>query len=485
MLNIIRIGDKPIEMQLEVDEQLPSELYGDELRIKQIMNNLLSNAFKYTDKGKVRLAVSGHKKDDFYVLTLSVSDTGQGMRQKDLKRLFTEYSRFNLSYNRSTEGTGLGMTITKRLVRMMDGDINVTSVFGKGSEFIVTLHLQISNNEVIGKETKERLEQFMFIKNSNETSSQVLIKPMPYGNVLIVDDIETNLFVARGLIEPYRIKVETLTSGQEAIDLIRSGRSFDIIFMDHMMPGLDGIETTKIIRGLGYTKPIIALTANAIVGAKSLFLENEFNGYVSKPIDLRNLDKYLVKYITESHKDEAEEFEKSGIPTAAQVNEIPLNEQIIKAFIGDVTRSLPVIIKTSRELDFKLFATTVHGIKSASANCGLTEISECAKELETAGNNQNTAIIDEKAPVLISMLEEFLSQNSGVLDQTFAASDDNRISVLLSDLKKACDDYDENEAGKIISEIRNLEHSQKTGKLLEKVENYILHSEFEEAYDEL
>ncbi|MDR0984606.1 MAG: response regulator [Ruminococcus sp.] len=485
MLNIIRIGNKPIEMKLEVDEHLPSELYGDELRIKQIMNNLLSNAFKYTDKGTVRLAVSGHKKDDFYVLTLTVSDTGQGMRQKDLKRLFTEYSRFNLSHNRSTEGTGLGMTITKRLVRMMDGDINVTSVFGKGSEFIVTLHLQISNDEVIGKETKEHLEQFMFIKNSNEAASQVLIKPMPYGNVLIVDDIETNLFVAKGLIEPYRIKVETLTSGQETIALIRSGRSFDIIFMDHMMPGLDGVKTTEIIRSLGYEKPIIALTANAIVGAKSLFLENGFNGYISKPIDLRDLNKYLVRYVLESHKDEAEKFEKSKMPTPASSKVIPIGEQIIKAFTGDVTRRLPVIVKTSKERDFQLFATTVHGIKSAAANCGLTEISECAKELETAGKNQDTVTIDEKAPVLINMLKEFLRQNSGVFDKTFAASDDSRVSSLLTALKQSCNDYDENEAENIISQIRNLEHTQKTGELLDKVENHILHSEFEEAYEEL
>jgi signal transduction histidine kinase/DNA-binding NarL/FixJ family response regulator len=485
MLNIVRIGEKPIEMLLEADENLPSKLLGDELRIKQIMNNLLSNAFKYTEKGTVRLALSGQASKGFFALTLSVSDTGQGMKQSDLDRLFSEYSRFNSSNNRLTEGTGLGLNITKRLVSMMDGDISVKSVFGAGSEFTVVLNLRIADSEIIGKDAKERLEQFKFIKHTNEEDGKLLIKPMPYGRVLIVDDIETNLFVAQGLIEPYLVNVKTAKSGQEAIDIIKSGESFDIIFMDHMMPGLDGVETVKIIRSLGYTKPIVALTANAIVGTKALFLENGFNGYVSKPIDLRALNEYLEKYILDCHKEEAEKLNKSDFSQAVAVSEFTPDEKIVKAFIGDVSRSLPVLKKTWKEGDFKLFATTSHGIKSAAANCALNEISACAKELEMAGKSEDTAVIDEKAPVLISLLEEFLSKHSDDSNQNFAENDDDAIAALLSALKESCNDYDETAAVKIIGQIRTLSHTKLTDELLIKVEAYILHSEFEEAYEEL
>ncbi|MDR0903525.1 MAG: response regulator [Ruminococcus sp.] len=481
MLNIVRIGNKPIEMVLEVDENLPCKLFGDELRIKQVMNNLLSNAFKYTEKGLVRLVVKSSFEADFCNVTISVSDTGQGISKADLNRIFTQYLRFNASQNRTTEGTGLGLNITKRLVTMMDGDITVRSVLGQGSDFTVLIRLKISDRTPIGKDTKERLEQFRFIKGANKEISKFIIKPMPYGKVLVVDDIETNLFVAKGLIEPYRINVETATSGQAAIDLIKSGKSYDIIFMDHMMPELDGVETTKIIRQMGYTKPIIALTANAIVGTKSLFFENGFDGYVSKPIDLRNLNEYLERYILECHKEEAGEH--GGI-TIEATNFAP-NEQIIKAFCGDAKRSLPVLEKSREDGDLKLFATTAHGIKSAAANCGEPEISECAKELEAAGKSGDTAVINAKTPVLIKLLEDFLSQHSDVSAAAFAERDDENIATLLSALKQSCEDYDEEGAENLIREIRGLSHTEKTDELLEKVEGYILHSEFEEAAGEL
>jgi CheY-like chemotaxis protein len=363
---------------------------------------------------------------------------------------------------------------------MMGGDITVRSVFGVGSEFTVKVRLRIYDAKFIGKETKERLEQFRFIKQTNEMSNEVVIKPMPYGKVLVVDDIETNLFVAQGLLEPYRIETETASSGQAAIDLIKSGKSFDIIFMDHMMPGLDGVQTTKIIRSSGYKKPIVALTANAIVGTKSLFLENGFNGYVSKPIDLKNLNEYLVKFILECHKDEAEKLEKSAAAPAPAKATIS-KDKIIGAFKKDAARSIPVLKKTSEDSDFKLFATTTHGIKSAAANCGLSEISELAKELETAGKNEDASFIAEKAPVLITLLKDFLSENSIEDLKIFSEDDDEKIPNLLSRLKDSCGDYDEAEAVKLIREIRSLPHTKATAKLLEDVETHILHSEFEEA----
>jgi signal transduction histidine kinase/diacylglycerol kinase family enzyme/DNA-binding response OmpR family regulator len=306
-LNMVRIGSKPIEFKMSLGSNLPEKLIGDELRIKQILNNILSNAFKYTDKGNVNFDISGSKTADGFMAVFTVSDTGQGMHEEELQTLFDEYSRFNKIANRKTEGTGLGMNITGQLISLMGGTIDVKSTFGEGSTFTVSLPLKVlPDTRVISADIRNRLRSFTFGATEKIGERRREIRdPLPYGTVLVVDDVETNLYVAEGLLKPYGVNITTVMSGFEAIDLIKSGKTFDIIFMDHMMPEMDGIETVIKIREMGYTLPIAALTANAIVGNETLFRESGFDDFISKPIDIRDLNRILMKFIRDRHPEQA------------------------------------------------------------------------------------------------------------------------------------------------------------------------------------
>ncbi|MCL2845967.1 MAG: ATP-binding protein, partial [Chitinivibrionia bacterium] len=222
-VNVVRIGSKPIEFMLDVDENLPSSLFGDELRLKQILNNLLSNAIKYTDEGHVKLSVNHTICGEEAILRFVVEDTGQGMKEEDCKRLFSEYARFNTEANRSTEGAGLGLNITKRLVEMMRGTITAESEYGKGTTFTVELKQGIVKCRPIGEELAVKLNNFTFSGEKQVSKLRLNREYMPYGKVLVVDDVDTNLFVAKGLLMPYGINVETVNSGFAALDKIKEG----------------------------------------------------------------------------------------------------------------------------------------------------------------------------------------------------------------------------------------------------------------------
>jgi len=308
-LNVMRFENKQIQFELDVDENIPIALFGDELRIKQILNNILTNAFKYTDSGKISMTASVEDKtsesgeNPLMLLIFRVSDTGCGMTHEQIDKLFDEYTRFNLEANRETEGTGLGMSITNRLVNLMDGEIFVESELNKGSTFTVKLPQGIiPGTEIIGKELAENINKYSLGKSTHiKKSAHIIREYMPYGKVLVVDDMEPNLYVARGLLSPYGLSIETALSGKESIEKIKEGLIFDIIFMDHFMPEMDGIEAVKIIHNLGYTRPIVAMTANALTGHAEMFAENGFDGYISKPIDKRKLNDMLNKMIRDKY----------------------------------------------------------------------------------------------------------------------------------------------------------------------------------------
>jgi len=302
-MNVMRFDGKPITFKLYIDETLPYYLLGDELRIKQILNNLLSNAFKYTESGTINLSIFKleYNQDDEIKLVLKVSDTGQGMTQEQIDLLFDEYSRFNYAANRKTVGTGLGMNITRNLIRLMDGEIFVESEPDHGSTFTVYLPQKTVNDAILGKELAQDIQNF---HTSQALKKRVSInrEPMPYGNVLIVDDMIVNIDVAKGLLTLYQLNIDTANSAFEAIEKIRSGNTYDIIFMDHMMPIMDGIEATETIRASGYELPIVALTANAVAGQAEMFLEHGFNDFISKPINVHKLDYLLNNLIKDKYK---------------------------------------------------------------------------------------------------------------------------------------------------------------------------------------
>jgi signal transduction histidine kinase/CheY-like chemotaxis protein len=295
-MNLFRIASKPVQFKADIDPALPERLYGDEIRVKQILNNLLSNAGKYTDEGTITLRVRGKTEGSDIVLSFSVEDTGRGIREDNLEQIFSEYRRFDEEMDRDIEGTGLGLSITKKLAEMMDGAITVQSVYHQGSVFTVTIRQMIISSVPMGRVDT-------FDSSGNGEPPRIVYFQKPDAQILVVDDMTTNLRVAQALLRPYEFKVSCVTSGRQAVEIIREEQfKFDLIFMDHMMPGMNGIETVQIIRNeiktaYAQTVPIIALTANAIVGNEKMFLENGFQGFLSKPIDIVKLDQILRIWI--------------------------------------------------------------------------------------------------------------------------------------------------------------------------------------------
>ncbi|MDR0555306.1 MAG: response regulator [Treponema sp.] len=299
-LNIPRIGAKPIVFEFLPDENLPGKLFGDELRIKQILNNLLSNAIKYTREGTVRFEAFMEGPN---TLVCRVSDTGIGIRKEDMGRLFTEYSQLDTKANRKIEGAGLGLAITKMLLDLMGGSVEVQSEYGAGSVFTARLPQRIVDATPIGSERAERLKSLDF--TGTETPGQALVPAAINKDIriLAVDDVDINLEVVKGIMEPYGFTVDCVRSGNEAVEKIRAGAPrYDLALMDHMMPGMDGIEAARIIREELHTDyarnlPIVALTANALAGNEEMFLAKGFNAFLSKPIDIKRLDEVLKELL--------------------------------------------------------------------------------------------------------------------------------------------------------------------------------------------
>jgi PAS domain S-box-containing protein len=325
-LNIIRIESKPITFKLDIDEDLPESLFGDDLRIKQVLNNLLSNAFKYTKKGVVTLSVTLSSgvtttsldttsydtvtDSDCVWVSFLISDTGIGIRQEDIAKLFSDYYQVDTRANREIEGTGLGLSITKKFVDLMGGDITVESEYGKGTTFRVRIRQGFVSGKTIGKETAENLRAFRYYTDSKKRAQGKFTRQnLSYAKVLVVDDFPTNLDVAAGMLGKYKIQVDCLTGGQEAVDRIAAGEPvYNVVFMDHMMPGMDGVEATKKIRALGtkYAEnlPIIALTANAVAGNEQMFLDNGFSAFLPKPFNVMLLDSIIQRWVRDKEKEQ-------------------------------------------------------------------------------------------------------------------------------------------------------------------------------------
>ncbi len=279
-----RIGDKPLEFNVNIAKDLPEYLNGDYVRLKQIAVNLLTNAVKYTKKGSITLNVDIVKKDNICRLIISVKDTGIGIKKENLEKIFTKFERLDLEKNITIEGTGLGLAITKKLVELMHGKIVVDSTYGKGSNFTVAIDQKIVNKVKTIKEVKEE-----------KPTKQVNLKGK---KVLIVDDNLINLKVAARLLLSYKIETEEVSSGFDCLKNIKDGKKYDMILMDDMMPKMSGVETFKKLQEIeGFDTPVIALTANAIAGMKENYLKEGFNDYISKPIDKKELERVLTTYL--------------------------------------------------------------------------------------------------------------------------------------------------------------------------------------------
>jgi PAS domain S-box-containing protein len=494
-LNIVRIGSKPIEFTLDINKNMPAKLIGDELRLKQILNNLLSNAIKYTEKGSIKLSISHFPQGEDVMLRFVVKDTGQGIKPEDQELLFSEYSRFNIKANRATEGTGLGLYITKKLADMMGGAVVVESEYGKGSMFIVRVRQKAVKCSAIGAEVAQRLHDFTFTGDRQIAKLQITREPMPYGSVLIVDDVETNLYVAEGLLSPYKLKIEMTNSGFAAIEKVKGGNFYDIIFMDQMMPNMDGIETTERLRGLGYNGIIVALTANALIGNDEMFIQNGFNGFISKPIDVRHLNEVLNKFIRDRHPEEAKEY-KAQETTEAQTAAMPQDEtgmKILQIFRRDAEKAIVTLREAIREGgiggDIKLFTTTAHAIKSALANIGETETSGLAFDLEKAGLSGDMEFIAAHTESFIKTLETLIkdfapAETTGEDEKT--VEDTAYLTEQMRIVRNACENYDDAEAYAALDLLKERKWKTGTAAVLEKIRDMLfLHSDFDGAAEQV
>ena len=279
-----RLGDKPIELITKIDASIPQVLYGDASRLKQICVNILTNAVKYTKEGSIIFSINSVIKNDVCRLIISVEDTGIGIKQENLNKLFNKFERLDLKDNITIEGTGLGLAITKKLVDMMNGKIVVQSVFGKGSKFTVSIDQRIVKNPTIKVEAIDTTHEHIEVKNKT---------------VLVVDDNKINLKVAERLLQTYGVLVECVESGFICIDNLKSGKKYDLILMDDMMPRMSGVETLQKIKVEipEFDIPVIALTANALTGMREKYLADGFNDYLAKPINKDELNRVINEYL--------------------------------------------------------------------------------------------------------------------------------------------------------------------------------------------
>jgi CheY-like chemotaxis protein len=512
VLNIMRIGDKPIKFHLHVDGTLPSRLFGDELRIKQIFNNILSNAFKYTREGDVDWTVScerGTPDDDGVWLVSSVKDSGIGIRKEDLNNLFSDYSQVDARSNREIEGTGLGLSITKRMVEMMDGSIMVESEYGKGSTFTVRLRQKFVSGVVIGDEVARNLMTLHYSSNKRLSHKKLVRVQIPYAKVLVVDDVATNLDVAKGLMKPYGMTVDCANSGQQAIELIRSEKMrYNAVFMDHMMPGMDGIEATRIIReeiGTEYARnvPVIALTANAIVGNEKMFLAHGFQAFLSKPIDIMAMDAVIRQWVrNKALEPQADPKGESGqedppydsspeislysgghykewdIP-AVPVAKIPgINvEEGLERLGGDVgtywdvmksfARNTSLLLKEIRggaffEKNINGYAVIVHGIKGSSRSIGANDLGSRAEALERAAKAGDYEFVRKNHDAFIQAADQLL-EGINVEIRRMAEEDQKPLKAepakqILEDLAEACRGFDIDGVDRAMEELESCEY---------------------------
>jgi CheY-like chemotaxis protein/HPt (histidine-containing phosphotransfer) domain-containing protein len=463
------------------------------------LNNLLSNAFKYSASGTVRLSVSTEKvdgNDNEVTLFVKVSDTGQGMTQEQVSKLFDGYFRFNMKANRTTEGTGLGMSITRNLITLMNGDIFIESEPGKGSVFTVRLPQGKVGPDVLGKEMAESLNQFRASDRVQMKRVQILREPMPYGSVLIVDDVETNIYVASGLLSPYQLKVDSADSGAAAIEKIKSGNVYDIIFMDHMMPEMDGIKATKIIREMGYKKPVVALTANAVAGQADVFLKNGFDDYISKPIDIRQLNNVLNKLIRDVQPSQVVETARKNVRAHNEQSSgskpVALNARFAEIFARDALKALSTLDGIAEKNDYgnednmRTYIINVHGMKSALAAIGKNDLSAEALKLEKAGREKEIETIKSGTPVFLNSLRAFVEEIKPKKETDgIGKTDEDKpyLKEMLLAIKTACAEFDEKTADKSLTELRKKTWSKETNEFLGTITEQLLHSDFDEIAD--
>ena len=416
----VRSDEKDLYFDVDVDETLPVRLYGDSGKIKQITLNLLTNAVKYTDEGgftfSVKVTDRNDESDDIK-LRISVKDTGIGVKSEDMDKLFTAYERLDEEKNSGIQGTGLGLDISRRFAELLGGDLTCESEYGKGSEFILTLSQKIVDSKPVGVFTEH---------DDNDAKGPYVPQFIaPDADVLVVDDNPMNLNVIKGLLKATKMFVTTAKSGEECLEKIRYG-SFNVVLLDHMMPGMDGVETLERIRETHPDLPVYALTANAAAG-EEFYLSKGFNGYLAKPIDSVALEHAIMKHLPEEIMERATEND-----AVEDLTEIPGNMKWIesvpgittedgikaaggissylfalKLFLDTIDDNSKVIEEAYNADNLKLYTVKVHALKTSARIIGANDLSSLAEQLENAGNHKDKDFIDDNTDKLLKDYRQY------------------------------------------------------------------------------
>ena len=416
-LTKIKLQNKPVSFIMQINEKLPSWLYGDEVRIRQIINNFLSNAVKYTKEGNITFELDFEEKtDEQILLVITVRDTGIGIKEEDLGKLFESFTRIEEKRNRNIEGTGLGLNLTKNLVNLMGGEVFAESTYGKGSCFTAKIPQKIADAKPMGDFGK-RYQQYLSTSDDDKLSFLA-----PDAKILVVDDVTMNLKVVEGLLKATKIQIDTAVSGSECLECVKT-TPYQMIFLDHMMPEMDGLETLEHMKNLADNPnaqtPVIMLTANAIVGAKEEYMEAGFTDYLTKPIRETELLEMILKYLPEElvcenggqgieKSQDAQDMEqpeaggegaeplqrleqlegldvKTGLTYC--MNEEDFYIEMLQEFLqADKASQLKHFLA---EEDWDNYRTTVHALKSTSLTIGAAHLSGEAKALEMAAKEGN------------------------------------------------------------------------------------------------
>ncbi len=492
LLNMIsaKAQDKGLDLEINVDGTMPTTLVGDEVRIKQCVTNVLTNAVKYTEHGTVTMNVSYKKIDeDNIMLGFQVVDTGIGIKEEDLSKLFSPFERIEEIRNRTIEGTGLGMSIVKKLLAMMDTKLVVKSVYGEGSDFSFEVRQQVDSWEELGDFKKRYQEYLQSLEKYHEKFKA------PDAEILVVDDTVMNLTVVKGLLKNTQIKVDTAESGKETLEKVTK-KKYDAIFIDHRMPEMDGIETLaamKVLEGnLCKDVPCVALTANAGAGAREEYLAAGFDDYLSKPVNGEILEDMLKELLPKEKilsAAEINETQDNIIDTSDFLNDlqgISLEEaltncgsrevliDVAKEFLISIDSKADSIEKYALEKDYRNYTVFVHALKSSARLIGAMQLSEQAAYLEKCGNEENEIEIENKTPDLLKLYRSYKDKLSAASDKENAdlsEIDPVELTGALSDMKELVEAYDFDTADGIMKMLEEYkipdDYSEKFGRIKE------------------
>ncbi len=503
----IPLRKKKLRLALDIASDVPYKLSGDEVHLRQIIGNLLSNAVKYTQTGTVTLHLAWEKQEnDGLLLKIAVEDTGVGVKEKDIARIFETFNRLDMEASRNEEGTGLGLAVTNQLVSMMGGKLEVKSEFGKGSIFSFAIPQKIINSSPLG-DFQEQYDKS--VRNSISYREKFIA---PLAKILVVDDNAMNLAVAQDLLRKTKLQIDVASSGGECLEMLKR-KEYHLICMDHMMPVMDGVQTLQAIRAMednpSRNIPVIALTANAVVGAKEFYLNAGFEDYLSKPIEPDKLEDIMIQYLPKElvYLTDDEEISVESDDDESGLNEEKLTDMGINAanglkYMGGSRSLYEKVLRDFREIlhekeeqlksmlskeDVSGYAIIVHALKGNARNVGADELAEEAFELEKKSKAGKLEEVEVQSPILFSMMRT-LGENLDRYLETEAAdvsvekeeeqTEKQQITEeiwkeKLQLLHRQLDDFDTDGVTESIQELKKYQLTEENRKLLRLCEKAV------------